>query len=98
MSMNIGSLIVKILNFLLGWAAILIIIVTTISVPMLLNNFTALNSVFGPHSMVPLILGGLLGLITGILIDIFILGTLFLILEINNNLIEIKNNTTKLKL
>jgi hypothetical protein len=83
------------MNVGLEYIALAVIVLLTAFGGLYLSTTPALETLFGHHP-----LGGyLIGFLSGLFIDIFLLGTLFLFLEINNNLIEIKvllkNNVQK---
>lgn len=75
----IGNMIVRFMNLILNAVAVLIIISATIAGGMLASEAN-LNS----------IVGAIIGLILGFLFTVITCGIAFLALEINNNLIRIK--------
>ena len=75
----IGNMIVRFMNLILNAVAVLIIISATIAGGMLASEAN-LNS----------IVGAIIGLMLGFLFTVITCGIAFLALEINNNLIRIK--------
>lgn len=75
----IGDIVVRFMNLILNIVAVLIIITSTIS-----------GGTLASQGGVNPIVGGMLGLVVGFLFTVITCGIAFLALEINNNLIRIK--------